>query len=474
MSIPIKKRYFTQTMTILDLIKQRQTENFTLHEEYLNPQMVRVLKTIGYDRQYVKAEGSYLFDDQGQVYLDLLSGFGVFALGRNHPKIIQALQEVLTAQLPNLVQLDASVLAGILAERLVAIAPQGLERVFFANSGTETTEAAIKFSRYATGRSKIVHCKGGYHGLTMGSLSATGEAHYRDGFGPFVPDFIEIPFNDITALEQVLSKKDVAAFITEPIQGHGVNIPDNTYLPAAAALCRQYGTLFVADEVQTGLGRTGKLWAVDHWGVEPDILCVAKALSGGFVPVGAVLCRAWIFDRVFNRMDRSVVHGNTFGKNNLAMAAGIATLEVIKEEGLVENSAQMGQKILNELQPLVEQYECLQEVRGLGMMMALEFAEPKSWSLKAAWKMLETANKGLFSQLIVVPMFTRHRVLSQVSGHGMNIVKFIPPLNLTDEDCRWIVEAVSDVVADAHRVPGAAWEFGKTLATQAMRMKTKA
>lgn len=459
-------------MSILELIEQRRKENFALHEQYLNPQMVRVLKTIGYDHQYVKAEGPYLFDERGEIYLDLLSGFGVFALGRNHPKIVQALQEVLTAELPNLVQLDASLLAGVLAERLIAIAPPGMERVFFANSGTETVEAAIKFSRYATGRSKIVYCTGCYHGLTLGSLSATGEAHYREGFGPLLPDFIEIPFGDLTALEQVLSGKDVAAFIIEPIQGHGVNIPNDEYLPGAAELCRQYKTLFIADEVQTGLGRTGKYWAVEHWGIEPDILCVAKALSGGFVPVGAVLSRRWIFDKVFNRMDRAVVHGNTFGKNNLAMAAGITTLEVIEEEKLVERSALMGRQLLAELKPLVDQYECLKEVRGLGMMMGLEFFEPKSWSLKAAWKMLETANKGLFSQLIVVPLFTRHHILSQVAGHGMNVVKFIPPLTLTDRDCSWIVEAVNDVVADAHRIPGGAWEFGKTLATQALRMKS--
>jgi ornithine--oxo-acid transaminase len=329
----------------------------------------------------------------------------------------------------------------------------------------------IKFSRYATGRSQIVYCQGGYHGLTMGSLSATGDPHYRQGFGPFVADFEEIPFGDLAALEKALINQEVAAFITEPIPGHGVRIPEPNYLPAAAALCRRYGTLFVADEVQTGLGRTGKIWAVEHWGVEPDILCVAKALSGGFVPVGAVLCRRWIFDRVFDRMDRSVVHGSTFGKNNLAMAAGIATLQVIEEEKLVERAAVIGQQIIAELQPLVDQYECLREVRGLGMMMALEFAEPSSWSLKAAWKMLETANKELFSQLIVVPLFTRHQILSQVSGHGMNIIKFIPPLTLSDEDCRWLVTAVKDVVADAHRLPGAAWEFGKTLASQAIRQK---
>ncbi|MEA5447836.1 aspartate aminotransferase family protein [Leptolyngbya sp. CCNP1308] len=461
-------------MNILDRIAERQRDNFSLHAQYLNPQMVNVLKTIGFDRHYVRAEGPYLFDDQGDRYLDLLSGFGVFALGRNHPKVVQALLDVLTAELPNLVQLDVSVLSGLLAEKLQQITPPGLDRIFFANSGTESVEAAIKFSRYATGRSKIVYCEGGYHGLTLGSLSATGDPHFREGFGPFLPDFIEVPFGDLAALEKALSRKDVAAFITEPIQGHGVWIPEASYLPGAAALCRQYGSLFIADEVQTGLGRTGKWWAVEHFGVEPDLLCMAKALSGGFVPVGAVACRSWIFDKVFNRMDRAVVHGSTFGKNNLAMAAGLATLDVLETEGWINHAAQMGRQIVADLQPLVGQYECLKAVRGLGMMMALEFGEPKSLTLKMSWKMLETANRGLFSQIITVPLFTRHRILSQVAGYGMNVVKFIPPLTLQESDRRWIVEAVTDVVADAHRVPGAAWEFGKTLATQAMKTKAGA
>lgn len=461
-------------MDILALLKQRRQENFSLHGQYLNAQMVNVLKTIGFDRHYVRAEGPYLFDDQGDRYLDLLSGFGVFVLGRNHPTVVRTLQDVLQAELPNLVQMDVSLLSGLLAERLQKLTPDGLDRIFFANSGTESVEAAIKFSRCATGRSKIVYCQGGYHGLTLGSLSATGDPHFRADFGPLLPDFVEVPFGDLAALEKALARKDVAAFITEPIQGHGVWIPKADYLPGAAALCRQYGSLFIADEVQTGLGRTGKWWAVEHFGVEPDLLCMAKALSGGFVPVGAVACRQWIFDKVFSRMDRAVVHGSTFGKNNLSMAAGLATLEVLETEHWVDHAAQTGRQLMADLQPLVTQHECLKAVRGLGMIMALEFAEPSSLGLKLSWKTLEAANRGLFSQMITVPLFTRHRILSQVAGHGMNVVKFIPPLILTAEDCRWIVEAVSDVVADAHRVPGAAWEFGKTLATQALRMKAGA
>lgn len=461
-------------MNIRELIQQRQSENFSLHEQFLNPQMVNVLKTIGFNRQYVRAEGAYLFDDQGNRYLDLLSGFGVFAIGRNHPSVVQALQEVLSSDLPNLVQMDVSLLSGLLAEKLAALTPAGLDRIFFANSGTEAVEAALKFSRCATGRDKIVYCQGGYHGLTLGSLSATGDPHFRKGFGPLLPEFVEVPFGDLAKLEQALANKDVAAFITEPIQGHGVWIPDDAYLPGAAELCRRYGTLLIADEVQTGLGRTGKWWAVEHWGVEPDLLCMAKALSGGFVPVGAVACRPWVFNKVFNRMDRAVVHGSTFGKNNLAMAAGLATLDVLASENLIQHSAEMGAQILAGLQPLVAQHECLKDVRGLGMMLAMEFAEPKSWTLKMSWKMLESANKGLFSQMITVPLFTRHRVLSQVAGHGMNVVKFMPPLILTESDREWMIAGISDVVAEAHRVPGAVWDFGKTLATQSLRMKAGA
>lgn len=461
-------------MKISEQIRRRARENFNLHEQYLNKQMVNVLKTIGFDRHYVRAEGPYLFDDQGRRYLDLLSGFGVFALGRNHPRVIETLKDILDAGLPNLVQLDVSLLSGLLAEKLVKILPPGLDRLFFASSGTETVEAALKFSRYATGKSKVIYCRGGYHGLTLGALSATGDPYFQDGFGPLLPDFIEVPFNDLAALEQALAKKDVAAFITEPIQGHGVWLPVPDYLPGAARLCRKYGAIFIADEVQTGLGRTGQWWAVQHWDVEPDMLCMAKALSGGLVPVGGVACRKWIFDKVFNRLDRAVVHGSTFSKNNLAMAAGLATLEALQEDNLIARAAKTGAAIMAELEPLAQEYECLKEARGLGMMIALEFAKPRSLALKMSWKALEAANKGLFSQMITVPLFSRHRILSQVAGHGMNVVKFLPALTINDADRRWLIDALRDVIADAHRGPGAAWDFGKTLAGQALKMKTGA
>ncbi len=456
---------------IAGLLRDRAGQNFSLHEEHLNTQMVRVLKAIGYDRVYTRGQGPYLYDNQGHEYLDLLSGFGVYALGRNHPTVIQALQDVLTSELPDMVQMDVSLLSGLLGEALLQRCPERLTKMFFCNSGTEAVEAAIKFARYTTKRDRIVYCEHGYHGLTMGSLSLNGENVFREGFGPLLPGCAAVPFNDLAALEQALAGKDVAAFIVEPVQGKGVNLPSDDYLPEAARLCAQYGTLFVADEIQCGIGRTGKFWAVEHWGVEPDMICMAKALSGGFIPVGGVAMSSRVMEAVFNRMDRAVVHGSTFSKNNMAMAAGLATLKVIEEEKLVENAARRGDELLAGIRQLVDKYELFQAARGKGLMIALEFGSPKSLSLKAAWTMLEAANKGLFSQMITIPLFKNHRILSQVAGHGMNVVKFLPPLVIGDRDRDWILAALDEVIADCHKVPGAIWDLGKTLTGHALKSK---
>jgi ornithine--oxo-acid transaminase len=430
-----------------------------------------VLKTIGYDRHYQKAVGQYLYDQEGTEYLDLLSGFGVFAIGRNHPTMIKALTETLTLELPNLVQMDVSLLSGLLAKEILKTTPDNVDKMFFCNSGTESVEAAIKFARYTTKREKIVFCEHAYHGLTMGSLSLNGENIFREGFGPLLQGCSAVPFNDLAALEQALSNKDVAAFIVEPIQGKGVNVPDDNYLPEVERLCKKYGTLFVADEVQTGLGRTGKFWAIDHWNVKPDMICMAKALSGGFVPVGAVAITSKIMDSVYNRMDRAVVHGSTFSKNNMAMAAGLATLRVMEDENLVENSMKVGTDIIDSLNAMTGKYEFLKEARGKGMMIAIEFQSPKSLKLKAAWAMLEAANKGLFCQMITIPLFKEHHILSQVAGHGMNVVKLLPPLNLTQKDRDTIVNAFDKTIADTHQVPGSIWDLGKNLASHALKSK---
>ena len=450
------------------MFADREGQRSSMHARHLNEQLVKVLKTIGYDVGFQRGQGQYLFDREGARYLDLLSGFGVFAVGRNHPVLRTALKSVLDADLPNLVQMDVSTLAGILAEKLLEHAPY-MDKVFFSNSGAETVEAAIKFARVATGRAGIVYCDHAYHGLTYGALSLTDDQNFRGGFGPLLPDCSVIPFNDLAALEKALATRQVAAFIVEPIQGKGVNMPDDDFLPGAAALCKKYGTLFVADEIQTGLGRTGRFFAVEHWNVEPDMVLLAKALSGGHVPVGALLTRKAIFEKVFNRMDRSLVHGSTFGKNDLAMAAGIATLEVMKAERLVENAARRGAELRVALNAMVPGYELLKEIRGKGLMIGIEFGPPKSLRLKASWTMLETANKGLFCQLITVPLFKDEKILTQVSGHGSHTIKLLPPLTIDDDDCKWIQSSFDKVIAGAHKVPGAIWSLGKTLVDNAVR-----
>src|SRR3569832_2167216 len=455
-------------LDVSEMFVERQAQRSSMHSKHLNEQLVRVLKTIGYDVGFQKGQGQYLFDRDGARYLDLLSGFGVFAIGRNHPSLRTALKSVLDSDLPNLVQLDVSFLVGVLAERLLEYVPY-LDKVFFANSGAETVEAAIKFARGATGRPGIVYCGHAYHGLTYGALSLTDDQIFRGCVVPLLPGCTTVPFNELAALEQALSSREIAGFIVEPIQGKGVNMPSDEFLPGAAALCRKYGTLFVADEIQTGMGRTGRFLAVELWNVEPDMVLLSKALSGGHVPVGALLTRKSIFDKIFNQMDRAVVHGSTFAKNDLAMAAGIATLEVMKAENLIEKAAKRGAELQMALTRLVPGYELMKEVRGKGLMIGVEFGPPKSLRLKASWNVLETANKGLFCQLITVPLFKDHKILTQVAGHGSHTIKLLPPLTITEEDCTWIEKAFDDVIAGSHKGPGASWALVKTLVDNAVR-----
>jgi ornithine--oxo-acid transaminase len=365
--------------------------------------------------------------------------------------------------------MDVSTLAGVLTEKLLALVPY-LDKALYCNSGAEAVEAAIKFCRMATGRTGIVFCDHGYHGVTNGALSLNGDTIFRDGFEPLLPDCIKVPFNDILALDRALHTRKIAAFVVEPIQGKGVNMPSDDYLKDAAALCRKHGTLFVADEIQTGMGRTGKFLAVEHWGVEPDMVLLAKSLSGGHIPVGAVLTRKSVFDKVFNRMDRAVVHGSTFSKNDLAMAAGIATLDVMKAERLTENAAAMGDRLIQGFTALMPKYELMADVRGKGLIIGVEFGAPKSFKLKASWNMVEAASKGLFCQMITIPLFKDEKILCQVAGHASHTVKLLPASVITDEDCDWILKSFDTVIGGAHRL-GAVWSLGKTLAEHAVRAK---
>jgi ornithine--oxo-acid transaminase len=462
-------RRVEMTFELSSLIEARQGENFRLHTEYLNPQIVKVLKTIGFDRFYVRGEGSYLYDRSGARYLDFLSGNGVFALGRSHPVVKKALHDALDLDLPNLVQLDAALLPGLLAEAMVARTHGGIERCFFSNSGAEAIEAAIKFSRYSTKRPRVLYAHHAFHGLSFGALSLNGGKEFREGFGPLLPGCHEVPFGEIDPLSDELKREDVAALVIEIIQGKGVYLASDEYWAAAAELCKKHGTLLVVDEVQTGLGRTGKLWAHEHYGLRPDIITVSKALSGGYVPVAATMCSAAVFDQVYSKMERMVVHSSTFGRNQLAMVAALATLQVIDDEDIVDRARVTGEAFVKGLAPLVDKYELLHEVRGKGMMIGLVFGEPSSLRLKSRWKMMEGARKGLFSQLIVGPLFHRHRILTQVAGDNMNVIKLLPPLIAGQDEVDYFVAALDDILADTHRNSALLFEFGKNLAKSALR-----
>lgn len=454
--------------SVMKVVEERQGENFRLHNRYLNPKMSQVLKTIGFDRLYVRGEGCYLWDADGQRYLDFLAGFGVYALGRSHPVVKQALHDAIEADLPNLVQMDCALLPGLLAEQLVQRSHADINRVFFCNSGAEAIEAAIKFARHATRRPRVLYCDHAYHGLTTGALALNGGKEFRSGFGPFLPDCEAVEIGALDALEHELRQGDVAAFVFEPIQGKGVNEAPDDYWSAAQELCRRHGTLFVADEVQTGLGRTGRFFCHEHWGLRPDIITASKALSGGYVPVGAMLCTEKVSESVYSSMDRALVHSSTFGSNALAMVAGLATLQVFDDEDIVERARHTGDLFTKALEPLVERYELLHEVRGKGLMIGLEFGKPTSRALRLRWNALERIRPGLFSQLIVVPLFQRHRILTQVAADNVNIVKLLPPLVAGEDEVNQFVDGLEDILEDAHRGAGFYVGFGRTMARGAM------
>ena len=451
------------------LLHAHRGEAYPLHERYLNPQLAKVLTTLGFDRTYVRGEGAYLIDDRGGRTLDMLSGFGVFALGRSHPVVKDALHQALDADLPNLAQLDCALLPGLLGQALVERSHPGIQRAVFTNSGAESIEAAIKFARCATGRTRVLYADHAFHGLTNGALSLNGGKEFRVGFGPLLPGCDPVPFGDAHALERELQRGDVAAVVLEPIQGKGVYLAPGTYWRKAQALCRRFGTLLVLDEVQTGMGRTGRLFCHQHWGLEPDIITLSKALSGGYVPVGAVLTTEAVFDAVYSSMDRAVVHSSTFSRNQLAMVAGLATLQVLDDEDLVAGSADRGAKLMATLAPLVEKYELLHEVRGMGLMVGLVFGPPSSRPGRARFRMLELARKGFFSQLIVVPLFHRHRLLTQVAADNVNIIMLLPPLIIGDEEIDAFVSALDDVLADATKSAGLLVEVGTTMARNTLR-----
>jgi len=459
----------TTVPSVREILASRVGEEMALNDRYLNRQMGRIVRTVGFDRVWVHGEGAHLIDSTGARYLDLFGGHGVFALGRNHPEVIAALEEVLAARTANLPQLGVTLLGGVLAEQLLARAPDSVGAMMPANTGAEAVEGAIKIARAATGRPRVLYTDGAFHGLTLGALSLMGNPEFREGFGPLLPACEMVPFGDLAVLEHELRRGDVAAFVIEPVQGKGVRLPAPDYLQGAQRRCRDAGTLFVCDEVQTGIGRTGRLLALEHWGLQPDMICLSKALSGGFVPIGAVLMRREPFERVFDRMKRAVRHGSTFGGNDLAAAAALATLRALEREDLLAHARDMGELLLELTRPLVERYEIVRDVRGVGLMWGIELGPPAGEGRRSLWSTIEQAQPGVFSQLVTVPLFHDHHIFCQVAGRRMNVIKALPALVIEEREIRRFASALEEVIAGAEHVARAMVRLGWRTVRRASR-----
>jgi len=453
---------------IIDDVRARAAETLALASQHLDPSLVDVLSIIGYDYDYTTARGSLIYDLHGREFLDFHSGEGFATLGHNHPDISAVIKATLDEELLDGVQIQYSPLAGMLAEAITARLPRSLDAVFFGSTGAEMVDSAMKFARAATGRKEIVSTIGGYHGVTYGPLSIVGEDFFKEGFGPLLPGCRRVPHGDLDALEKVLKKRRAAAFIVEPIQGVGVNPPPPGYLEGVQELCRRYGTLFVLDEVQTGLARTGRWFALEHWNLEPDIVTLAKALSGGFMPTGAMITRREIFQKAVGTLERCYVQQSTYGRNRLSMAAGLAAIRVIERDGLVEHAARMGERLRDGLYSLRDRYEMLDDVRGMGLMWGIELAAPSGRMAKINWHLIHAASGGLFPQLVVIPLHRDHGVITMASGKN-DVVKLLPPITVSAEEIDRFLTALDAVLADLHGSSSRHWGVVREIAATTLR-----
>jgi ornithine--oxo-acid transaminase len=426
-----------------------------LYERFVNPQWAKLLDVLQMNVEYTRCSGAELFASDGRKFLDFISGYCVHNVGHNHPRVIEAIKHELDRQGPAMLQSHVSDLAGELAKKLCERAGGKLERAYFGSSGSEGVETAIKFSRQYTKRSGILYAENGFHGLTCGALSLMSNPFWKEGFGPFLPETESVPFGDLGALERKLATKRFPSYILEPIQAEsGIRIPATDYLRSAQELCRKHGTLLVLDEVQTGMHRTGPFLAAHDLGVEPDMAILAKAMSGGLVPCGAVLMSRAVSDSVYSSIRRAFVHTSTYSENALAMRAALATLDVLDEESLGTRATVLGERLRARLRERLSGFEMVGEVRGVGQLSGVEFKTPRSLALRAAFETFARIHPGMFGQILVMRLFRDRGVLCQICGNDFMVLKVAPPLVVNEEQIDQFVEALRHVVTLVHSSPG--------------------
>ncbi len=436
-----------------------------LHARHINPVMIALAAKSGVAKTFVRGEGTRLWDADGKEYLDFVAGFGAMNLGHNHPDVVAAVQQALAKQAPGFAQSSVNPFAAALAEELISLAPPGLEMAFFANSGTETVEAALKLARASTGRAGLLHCERSYHGKSFGALSVTGNQNYQRPFGPLLPDCQAVPFGDLENLERALATRRFAAFIVEPIQAEGgMNVPPAGYLREAKRLCQATGTLLIVDEVQTGLGRTGTLFACDREGVEPDLMTLAKSLGGGLMPIGAMLARRELWMKAYGTLQTCALHTSTFGGGSLACAAGLAALRAIEQERLTDNAELRGQQLRQGLAELCDTSPLLREVRGHGLLVGLEF-NPLPDAVIAHWKSLDGGGmnaylvsnfdqmvEGLPAMYAMQTLLNDYAIYTQVTRSNPRVLRIQPPLTVRRDEINAFLHAMRQICDESEFV----------------------
>ena len=417
------------TTNIFALDEMSLAEVTRCYKEYISADLARLLRLTGFGAMEVKGEGCWVYDQQGKRYLDFSGGYGVFSLGHRHPKVIAAVKD----QLDHLAlssRVFFNPLQAKLAQRLAEIAPGELKISFFCNSGTEAIEAALKVARLHTGRSGFVSTVGSYHGKTLGALSVSGRATYQEPFAPLVPDCRVVEFGNVAALDAVLDSS-VAAFLLEPVQGEGgIHVASPQYLRQVRELCDERGVLLIADEVQSGLCRTGRWFGIDHAEVAPDLMTLAKALGGGVMPIGALMMTPAVAKAY---QGRPLLHTSTFGGNPLACRAALASLEVMHEEGLCERAARGGDQLMAGLRGLGREFpDLIAEVRGLGLMVGVEFTEDK------------------FGGSVIFEMVKR-QVIAVYTLNQPKVLRFEPPLNVGTEEIESALGALRESLAETRK-----------------------
>lgn len=436
------KSVATETLISLEeALQMSGRRSAEYHLRHLNPRLARMLKMMEAQTPLVRASGSYFWDADGVRFLDFLTGFGAMSLGNNHPRLRQAMQ--LVEDLPVLVQ-GLNHLAGALAHNLAILSPGNLSRVYFANSGAEVVDASIKLARAATGRKKLVACQGCFHGRTVGALSLIEHRDFREAFEPLLPGVAHVRHGDPDGLEAALRNRDVAAFIVEPVQGEGgINVAPSGYLRAVRQLCSRYGALMIADEVQCGLGRTGRMFAVNREDVAPDVLLLGKSLGGGVMPLSAVLTTDAVFSAANGATPRSPFQTPTFGANARACAAGLAALEVLESEHLPERAEETGAYLLERLRDLKLRHPIIADVRGQGLMIGIEFAPPsRGFTTALTGGALNRLLNGVFTGLVIMELHLKHRVMTAFTLNNPNVLRLEPPLNVEREQVDYVVNAL--------------------------------